>query len=157
MQPEEFIDWVAAVEEILDFKGVLEDRQVSLVATKFRGRAAVWWQQLKQARVRKGKLKITSWEKLLKKMQPAFLPHNYLWTMYQRLQTWSRGSKSVDGYTEEFYKLLACVDLAELDEQLVSWYIGGLRPQIQDTMKLFDPEDISAAYQRALLIEKMSV
>ena len=36
MQLEEFLDWVAAVEEILDFKGVLKDQQVSLVAAKFR-------------------------------------------------------------------------------------------------------------------------
>jgi hypothetical protein len=42
MQPEEFLDWVAAVEEILNFKEVLEDRWVSLVATKFRGRATTW-------------------------------------------------------------------------------------------------------------------
>jgi hypothetical protein len=54
LQPEEFLDWVAAVEEILDFKGVPEDRQVSLVATKFWGRAAAWWQQLKQTRVWQG-------------------------------------------------------------------------------------------------------
>jgi hypothetical protein len=77
--------------------------------------------------------------------------------MYQRLQNWSQGSKSIHEYTEVFYKLLAHVDLAKLDEQLVFQYIGGLWPQIQDTMNLFDPEDILAAYQRALLIEKMSV
>jgi hypothetical protein len=47
MQPEEFLDWVTAVEEILDFKRVPEDRRVSLVATKFRGKAVAWWQQLK--------------------------------------------------------------------------------------------------------------
>jgi hypothetical protein len=47
LQPEEFLDWIAVVEEVLDFKGVPEDRRVSLVATKFRGRAAAWWQQLK--------------------------------------------------------------------------------------------------------------
>jgi hypothetical protein len=40
LQPEEFLDWIAAVEEVLEFKGVPEDRRVSLVATKFRGRAA---------------------------------------------------------------------------------------------------------------------
>jgi hypothetical protein len=106
MQTEEFLDWVAAVEEILDFKRVPEDRRVSLVATKFRGRAAAWWQQLKQTRAWQGKLKITSWEKLMKKMRPTFLPHNYLRTMYQRLQNWNQGSKSVDEYTEEFHKLL---------------------------------------------------
>jgi hypothetical protein len=44
MQPEEFLDWVTAVEEILEFKEVPDDKRVSLVATKFRGRAAAWWQ-----------------------------------------------------------------------------------------------------------------
>jgi hypothetical protein len=63
----------------------------------------------------------------MKKMRPAFLPHNYLQTMYKRLQNWSQGSKSVDEYTEEFHKLLARVDLSESDDQLVSRYIGGLQ------------------------------
>jgi hypothetical protein len=100
LQPEEFLDWIVAVEEVLDFKGVLEDRQVSLVATKFRGRAAVWWQQLKQSRTRLGKSKINRWEKLLKHMRPAFLPYNYTRTMYQRLQKLSQGSKTMDEYME---------------------------------------------------------
>jgi hypothetical protein len=33
-------------------------------------------------------------------------------------------------------------------------YIGGLRTQIQDTVNLFDPVNISSAHQRALLVEK---
>ena len=36
LQPEEFLDWVAAVEESLEFKEVSQDKRVSLVATKFR-------------------------------------------------------------------------------------------------------------------------
>jgi hypothetical protein len=36
----------------------------------------------------------------------------------------------------------------------VSRYIGGLRTQIQDTVNLFDPVNISSAHQRALLVEK---
>ena len=83
--------------------------------------------------------------------------HNYLRTMYQRLQNWSQGLKSIDEYIEKFYKLLTQVDLSKSDEQLVSRYIGGLRQQIQDILNLFDPGDVSAAYQRALLIEKTSV
>ncbi|XP_059433719.1 uncharacterized protein LOC132166885 [Corylus avellana] len=117
LEPEEFLDWVAVIEEILDFKEVLEDWRVSLVATKFRGRVPAWWQQLKQARAR---------------------------------------SKSVDEYTEEFYKLLTRVDLSKTEEQLVSRYIGGLRPQIQDTLNFFDPAKVSKAQQWALLIEKAS-
>jgi hypothetical protein len=82
LQPEEFLDWIAAIEEVLDFKGVPEDRRVSLVATNFRGRAATLWQQLKQSKTRLGKSKINRWEKLLKHMRSAFLPYNYTRTMY---------------------------------------------------------------------------
>jgi len=38
LRPEEFLDWVAPVEEVLDFKEVFDDRRVSLVATKLVGR-----------------------------------------------------------------------------------------------------------------------
>ncbi|ESQ43623.1 hypothetical protein EUTSA_v10016056mg [Eutrema salsugineum] len=40
---EELFDWLVAVEEVLEFKEVPEDRKVPLVATKFRGKAAAWW------------------------------------------------------------------------------------------------------------------
>ncbi|KAG5562993.1 hypothetical protein RHGRI_005661 [Rhododendron griersonianum] len=36
----------------MEFRQVPEDRRVSLVATRFRGRAAAWWQQLKLSRTR---------------------------------------------------------------------------------------------------------
>jgi hypothetical protein len=36
-QPEKFLDWIEAVEEVLEFKGVPKDKRVSSVATKFRG------------------------------------------------------------------------------------------------------------------------
>jgi hypothetical protein len=60
----------------------------------------------------------------------------------------------MDEYTEEFYKYLTRVELTEMDDQLVSRYIGGLRQNIQDSLNLFDPVNVSAAYQRALQLEK---
>jgi G3E family GTPase len=68
LQPEEFLDWVMAVEEVFEFNRVPDEQRVSLVVHTFRGRVVAWWQQLKQSRVRQGQLKINSWEKLLKKM-----------------------------------------------------------------------------------------
>jgi hypothetical protein len=79
-------------------------------------------------------------------MRPAFLPYNYTRTMYQQLQNLSQGSKIVDEYTEEFYKYLTRVELAETDDQLVSRYIGELRQNIQDSLNLFDPVNVSTAH-----------
>ncbi|PKI58870.1 hypothetical protein CRG98_020769 [Punica granatum] len=45
LKPEEFLDWLATIEEILKFKGVPEDKRVPLVAIRLRDRTTTWWQQ----------------------------------------------------------------------------------------------------------------
>ncbi|KAL4573498.1 hypothetical protein LXL04_020306 [Taraxacum kok-saghyz] len=151
---DEFLDWLVAVEEVLDFKAVPRDRRVSLVATRFRGRAAAWWSQTKAQRARSGKTRIASWEKMKKHMKTAFLPHNYTRTLYQSLQNLRQGTRSVTDYSTEFFMLLARNEIAETTEQTISRYIGGLRIQIQDMLNMFDPITIAEAHQRALAIEK---
>lgn len=61
LQAEKFLDCLASVDEVFDFKEVPDAWRVQLAATRLRGRAAAWWQQLKQARAHQGKPKITSW------------------------------------------------------------------------------------------------
>nr|KAJ0225478.1 hypothetical protein LSAT_V11C100042380 [Lactuca sativa] len=123
LNPEGFIDWLATVEEVFEFKEVPENKRVSLIATRIRGRASAWWQQLKLTRDRLEK---------------------------------SKGAKSVDDYTTEFYQLIARNDIQETEEQLVARYLGGLRVQIMDFVNTFDPVSISEAHQRALAFEKQS-
>ncbi|CAN0918713.1 hypothetical protein LINGRAHAP2_LOCUS31026, partial [Linum grandiflorum] len=100
LQPEEFIDWLSQVEEILDFKEVPEGRRVSLVTIRLRDRAQAWWQQLKQTRVRHGKEKISNWVKFKKHIRDAFLPYNFERELYQRFQNLRQGSRSVDAIAE---------------------------------------------------------
>ncbi|KAF7130472.1 hypothetical protein RHSIM_Rhsim10G0125400 [Rhododendron simsii] len=85
--------WEFAIEEIMEFK-VPKD-----------------W---------RGKDKISSWEKLKKKMRVAFLPHNYSRPMYQHWKNLRQNMRSMDDYTIEFSQLVSRNDLAEMDEQLVS-------------------------------------
>lgn len=148
------LDWLVAVEEIIDFKGVPEDRQVALVATKFRGHAASWWQQTKTTRSRAGKTPIRSWEKLKKKLKETFLPHNYDRMQYTKLQNLKQGSRSVDDYAEEFYLLLTRNEIFDTQVQLVSRFIGGLRPQLQNSLAPFDPTTIAEAHRRAASFEQ---
>ncbi|XP_058184843.1 uncharacterized protein LOC131302299 [Rhododendron vialii] len=156
LQPEEFLDWLFSIEEILEFKEVPENKRVPLVATRFRGRAAAWWQQSKVTRLRHGKKKIDSWDKMKKHMRVAFLPHNYTRTLYQNFQNLRQGAKTVEEYTTEFYQLLARNDLGETEEQLVSRYIGGLQIAYQETLNFFDPYSVSEAHQKALQAEKQA-
>ncbi|GJU23734.1 putative nucleotidyltransferase, ribonuclease H [Tanacetum coccineum] len=125
LNPEGFIDRLVAVEEVFEFKEVPENKRVSLIATKLRGRASAWWQQLKLTRERVGKPRVTSWWKIKKLLMENFIPHNY-----QRLQNLKQGTKSVEDYTAEFYQLIARNDIQETEDQLVSYYIGGLRTKV---------------------------
>ncbi|GJU53087.1 reverse transcriptase domain-containing protein [Tanacetum coccineum] len=133
LNPEGFIDWLVAVKEVFEFKEVPENKRVSLIATKLRGRASAWWQQLKLTRERIGKPRVTSWRKMKKLLRENFIPPNYQRLMYQRLQNLKQGTKSVEDYTSKFYQLIARNDIQETDDQLVSRYIGGLRVQIMDS------------------------
>ncbi|XP_038721986.1 uncharacterized protein LOC120014137 [Tripterygium wilfordii] len=150
---EEFTDWLYAVDEVLEFKEVPSHKQVALVATRLRGHVAAWWQQFKAHRARQGKQKIESWEKMKKNMRDTFLPYNYVRTIYQQLQNLRMGVCSVDDYTAEFYQLIARNDLTEMEEQLVSRYVGGMRVQFQDILNMFDIFTVAEAYQRAKQLE----
>ncbi|CAA0833578.1 F-box associated ubiquitination effector family protein, partial [Striga hermonthica] len=149
----DFVEWWASVEAVLRFKGVPEDRRVGLVATRFRGRAATWWMQLTSMRHRQGKPELTSWSNFRKYVEREFVPFNYDSLVYQQLQNLRQGSRTVDDYTNEFYRLLTRVELRESKHQLVSRYVGGLRSTVRDMLNLFRPESVSDAYQRALLVE----
>ena len=150
---EELLDWFVTVEEILEFKEIPLDRCVSLIAIRFRDRAAAWWSQTKTTRARLGKSKILSWGKLKKEMQKNFLPYNYDQLMFQKFQNLRQGNRSVDEYATEFFKMITRVEIRDTEQQLVMRFVGGLRQQIQFTLNLFRPESLSEAHQQALTIE----
>lgn len=153
---EELIDWIVTVEEIIEFKQVPVNRQVALVATKFRGQAASWWLQLKSTRAREGKPKIATWEKLKKKLRKTFLPYNFDRTMFTRLQNSRQGSRTVDEYAEEFYLLMTRNEIHDSEIQLVSRFIGGLRFQLQNALEQFDPNTVAEARRRAVSFKRQS-
>ncbi|KAE8707521.1 Detected protein of unknown function [Hibiscus syriacus] len=138
----------------LDFWVDLLEFSVKLIAIKLKGRASVWWEQLRRSLERQGKAKITDWEKMKKKMKGHFLPFGYMQTLFQRLHALRQGVRSVDNYTEEFYQLVARNDLSETEEQMVARYLGGLRQPLQDVLSLHSLWSVSKAYHHALVVEK---
>ncbi|XP_013601267.1 PREDICTED: uncharacterized protein LOC106308675 [Brassica oleracea var. oleracea] len=155
-KPEELLDWFVTVDEVIEFKDVPEQKRVPLVTTRFRGHTASWWSQTTLSRTRRGKEKITSWEKLKKHMRKTFIPYNFERLLFQKFHNIRQGSRSVEDYSNEFYLMLTRVDIHDSEDQLVVRYIAGLRSQIQTMLHQFDPCSVSEARQRALLIEQQS-
>lgn len=131
-------------------------RRVPLVAMRFRGHAASWWKQLKVTHNRTGRTPIQTWEKLKKHLRATFLPHNYDRLTYNKLQNLKQGSRSVEEYAEEFSLLLTRTEIYDSEDQLVSRFIGGLQPQLQNSLAQFDPTSIAEAHCRAVSFEQQS-
>nr|GEU69657.1 putative reverse transcriptase domain-containing protein [Tanacetum cinerariifolium] len=156
LNPDGFIDWLVAVEEVFEFKEVPKNKRVSLIAIKLRGKASAWWKQLNLTRERVRKPRVINCKKMKNYIKTNFIPHNFQRLMYQRLHNLKQGTKSVKDYTTEFYQLIARNDIQETDDQLVSYYIGGLRVQIMDSINMFNLITLYDAYQRVLGFEKQN-
>ena len=74
LDPEIFLDWLQTVERVFEFKDIPDDRKVKLVALKLRKYASIWWSNVVSKRVRVGKGKIRTWEKMRSKLRSKFLP-----------------------------------------------------------------------------------
>jgi Retrotransposon gag protein len=126
-----YLDWATAIDEILSLKEAPPDKQVSLITIRFRDRAAAWWQSYRYRRYLDGLPLLNGWRELKQEMTKEFLPLNFRQTLYQPLQWLIQESKSVEEYTMDFYRLVACNQLRESPKQLVARYLHGLQPAIR--------------------------
>ena len=80
LQLEEFLDWLSATKKLFEYKEVPDDLKVKLVATRLRGYASIWWDQVQEVRIHRGKQKVVEWEKMKMHLQDNFLPTNFAQT-----------------------------------------------------------------------------
>jgi len=78
LDPDYFLDWLQTDERVFEYKDILDDKKVKLVALKLRKYASIWWANLLAKRARKGKGKIRTWTKMRDKLKSKFLPSHYL-------------------------------------------------------------------------------
>ena len=81
-------------------------------------------------RNRKGKDKITRWERMIAKLKRQFIPMDYELELLKKMQGLKQVEKSVQEYTEEFYWVLIRTGHVEADKEKVSHYLNGLRLSI---------------------------
>ena len=64
LNPEEYIDWDSNIENYFEYRDTPFDRQYKMAKVKLTKLAATWLEGVQRQRVREGKGKIDSWEKL---------------------------------------------------------------------------------------------
>ena len=72
---DELIDWISSVENYSDLEEVDDKKKVNFIATKLKGHASIWWDELQTSRIiRKGKPKIKKWDKMVSKLKNKPMP-----------------------------------------------------------------------------------
>ena len=82
LDPDEFLEWQQDMERMFEYREILEDNKVKIVALKLRKCASLWRTNLLTKRARKGKGKIRTLEKMKSKLKACFLPLTYLQNNY---------------------------------------------------------------------------
>ncbi|XP_031375447.1 uncharacterized protein LOC116189849 [Punica granatum] len=156
MHPEDFIDWLAIVERVFDFKNISEEKKVKLVAIKLEKHASVWWENLKRRREREGKRRIVTWEKMKRELKKKFLPASYKQDIFSRLYNFKQEELTVEKYTAEFEHLMMKCDIVEPEEQTIARYLGGLRSEIRNVVQLQPYWTFEDVCKLAIRVEKQS-
>ncbi|GJR41321.1 reverse transcriptase domain-containing protein [Tanacetum coccineum] len=110
---DDFIDWLSTVERVFDVRDIPNKLKVKVVAIKLRQHALLWWDHVNKRRRIEEKLKVETWEKMKKLMKAKFLPENHQ-------------------VINEFDKLRMRYDVVEEEEQVVTGFLGVLKPKIID-------------------------
>ena len=69
LNPKELIDWINELEKYFEYEGIEDLDRVRFVKAKLKGHAKIWWYEVQLERNRRGKDKITKWERMIVKLK----------------------------------------------------------------------------------------
>ena len=89
LKPEDYIDWETSLDNFFEFRDTPLDKQFKMAKVKLTKLAATWLEKVQRQRLREGKEKLKSWDKLKKKMRRKYVPskHVFLLEQYSKKRT----------------------------------------------------------------------
>jgi Retrotransposon gag protein len=150
---DEFIDWLHTVERVFDVKNLSHEQKVKLVDIKLRKYASIWWEHVRNRRVREGKPKIRTWDKMKKNLMAKFLPAQYRYEAFIEYHNLKQKTLILEQYTNEFDISRMRCDVVEEDEQIVARYLAGLKPELSDVLYLQQYYSYNDVCRLALKVE----
>ena len=146
LKEEELLDWIASMDAYFESEYIPEGQRVKLAKTKLKGLAPLWWDHEEAERRKRGKPKITSWDRMVSKMKNNFLPKDFEVQMHKKMQGLKQKDLDVKAYTNEFHKLSMRSGFEEEEVVKVARYLGGLKFSIQDEFVATNPRSVKECY-----------
>ena len=103
LKPDELIDWINELDEYFEYEDIRDLDRVKFAKAKLKGHAKIWWQEIQLERLRRGKEKITRWDRMVDKLKKQFIPVDYELDLFKKMHGLKQAGRSVQEYTEEFY------------------------------------------------------
>src|SRR4051812_9636175 len=132
---EDYLTWELKMEKIWRLNDYSEDRKIKLASSEFDGYALRWWDSVLTEIQETGGQPIRTWCDMKAIMKARFVPHNYLRTIYDKLQQLKQGTMSVDAYYMEMELLLQRARIREEVEQTMQRFLHGLKFTIKSIVR----------------------
>lgn len=97
---EDFLDWLAEVEQFFEYMEIPDEKQGKLVAYRLKGGGSAWWEQLQCSCTHQGKMPIRSWPKMKRTLNVRFLLRDYEQTLFRQYQDCQQGTQTVESCKE---------------------------------------------------------
>ena len=91
---DELINWINELEEYFEYEDIRDLDRVKFAKAKMKGHAKIWWQEIQLERNRRGKEKITRWDRMVDKLK-KFIPVDYELDLFKKMQWLKQGGNFV--------------------------------------------------------------
>ena len=143
--------WINRVNQFCDFNDVADDQKVRLAAYHLEGEANLWWQWFKKAMSEEQRE--ISWDLFEDEIRSRFSPTDA--EDFDEALSKIKQVGSVKDYQKEFEQLGTRVR-GWTQKALIGTFMGGLKIEIADGIRLFKPKTIKEAMNLARMKEEQS-
>jgi hypothetical protein len=151
---EAYLEWEKKVELIFECHNYSEEKTVKLAVIEFTDYAIIWWDQLVMSRRRNQERPIETWEEMKAIMRRRFVPSHYCRELYQKLQSLTRGYKSVDDYYMEMEIAMIRANVEEDREATMVRFLNGLNWDIANVVELQHYVELEDKVHMAMKVER---
>jgi len=146
LSTEVLLDWISELDKYFECEEVSEDYGVMFAATKLKGHATLWWDNVQKKRRRLNKFPIKKWSRMVAKLEGSFLPKDYHMALHRQVQNLKQKGMTVREYNEEFYQVNLRAGYTEDTPEKTTRYVNSLRLEILDEINILSPKNIEEAY-----------